>query len=219
MTDGQVPYKGSPADVIRQSRGNVIMRGGDAGDLTAEDWTAILVLYQNTCAYCRAPLLLDAPPKHPRKATIDYVVSLTKGGQHTKENVRPSCWRCNSRKGERFIAPLAPPGMPKLSDGQTPLPDAGPLVKKLFTPITDTHKTMIIDLRHTGASISEIMRSTGLTFNQIAHALSQLQKAGKVPIIGRGRRSKADLRARGKEVLSTGWGLPSSLGEKKAISI
>jgi hypothetical protein len=190
MPDSQTPYKGSAADVVRQSRGNAIMRGGTAGDLTGEDWAALLTLYENTCAYCRVSLLLDAPAKHPQKATIDHIVSLTQGGEHTKSNVIPSCWKCNARKGERFIAPLPPPGQPADSQPQSPLPAAGPPIKKLFTPVSAAHVALIIELRHQRRSIAELMGITGLTFNQIAHKLSELQKQGMVPIIGRGRRRK-----------------------------
>jgi hypothetical protein len=186
----QSVYKGSAADVVRQSRGNIKMRGGDAGDLTADDWTALLILYQNTCAYCRVPLILDAPPKHPHKATLDHVIPLTQGGLHTKLNVVPSCWRCNSRKGERFVAPLPPPGTP--TDSQSLLPPAGAVAHKKFTPVTTAHVDLIIELRYLGRSISDIMAATSLTFNQIARQLSELQKQGRVPIIGRGRRRKID---------------------------
>jgi hypothetical protein len=188
-------YKGSAADVTRMARGNVQMRGGDAGDFVAQDWTDLLILYQNdqgkpTCAYCRVELELDAPPKTPRKATIDHVVAITNGGKHTRSNIVPACHKCNERKGSRFIAPLPPPGKPADSQPHSPLPAAGPPVKKLFTPVSAAHVALIIELRHQGRSIADLMGITGLTFNQIAHKLSDLQKQGIVPIIGRGRRRK-----------------------------
>lgn len=162
------------------------MRGGDPGDLTAEDWTSLLELYQNTCAYCRHPLLFEAPPKHPRKATVDHIVPITQGGKNTKANVVPACWQCNSRKGESYIAPLSPPGTP--TDSQSPLPLPRRAAHKKFMEVTAAHVARIIELRHAGRTISEIMVDVGITFNQAARQLSMLQKQGRVPIIRRGRR-------------------------------
>lgn len=172
------------------AKSNVKMRGGGTGDFCTQDWIDILCLYENTCAYCRTPVLFDVPAKHPQKATIDHIVSLTQGGQHTKSNVTVACWKCNSRKGERTIAPLPPPGQPADSQPREPLPPAGPAIKKLFTEVSAAHVEQIIEQRHYGRSIAEIMAITGLSFNQIAYQLSMLQKAGKVPVIGRGRRKK-----------------------------
>ena len=36
---------------------------------------------------------------HPRQATLDHVIPLSKGGSHTYKNVRTCCRTCNSNKG------------------------------------------------------------------------------------------------------------------------
>ena len=36
-----------------------------------------------------------------QRATIDHIIPISKGGNHTFENVRIACWRCNSIKGNR----------------------------------------------------------------------------------------------------------------------
>jgi 5-methylcytosine-specific restriction endonuclease McrA len=36
-----------------------------------------------------------------QRATIDHIIPVSKGGNHTFENVRIACWRCNSIKGNR----------------------------------------------------------------------------------------------------------------------
>lgn len=105
-------YRGTAKDQVRQSRQSVKRRSrvaADHGTLTAEEWAAVCALYHMTCAYCRSPLEKDAELGHPRKLTMDHVLPLIRGGTHTKDNVVPACWRCNERKGEAIIRPLAPP--------------------------------------------------------------------------------------------------------------
>jgi len=45
-----------------------------------------------TCVYCGT-----------RKAdTIDHIVEVDQGGEHTSENCVPACYKCNSAKGARY---------------------------------------------------------------------------------------------------------------------
>ena len=44
------------------------------------------------CAYCPAPA-----------TTADHIVELDRGGDHSLENLRPACHRCNSTKGTRYV--------------------------------------------------------------------------------------------------------------------
>lgn len=39
------------------------------------------------------------------RATIDHVVPLCKGGEHTYDNVRASHWLCNMGKADQIITP------------------------------------------------------------------------------------------------------------------
>jgi 5-methylcytosine-specific restriction endonuclease McrA len=62
--------------------------------LTAKDWQAIKEAFKWKCAYCG---------RADRKLTRDHFISITKGGEHTRLNVVPSCPSCNSKKGNRQV--------------------------------------------------------------------------------------------------------------------
>lgn len=59
-------------------------------DLTFEQWQAIKEHYDHRCVYCRRKM---------KRLTMDHIVPLVKGGNHTLHNVVPACQSCNSRKG------------------------------------------------------------------------------------------------------------------------
>lgn len=66
--------------------------------LTLAQWHDVLALYNGHCAYCG---------KKTERLTLDHVRPLSKGGKHSKDNVVPACFHCNSSKGahtpeERF---------------------------------------------------------------------------------------------------------------------
>jgi len=67
------------------------------GDLTTETWQGIVDQYIR-CPYCGHPFDDDV-----RKLTIDHVIPLDRGGQHTKGNVLPVCSRCNHEKFTRLL--------------------------------------------------------------------------------------------------------------------
>lgn len=60
------------------------------GDVTPEEWTAILDRHDYRCAYCCAPW------EH-----MDHKVPLSRGGEHAPHNVIPSCADCNLSKGAK----------------------------------------------------------------------------------------------------------------------
>ena len=60
-------------------------------DLTSEQWNNIKKSHDYKCHYC----LLVKP------LTMDHVVPISKGGQHTDSNIVPACRSCNSRKWNR----------------------------------------------------------------------------------------------------------------------
>ena len=65
--------------------------------LTKEEWEALLNQYEYCCAYCGERKTL----------TQDHIIPLSKGGNHTKENVVPACNSCNCKKGTKIWQPLS----------------------------------------------------------------------------------------------------------------
>ncbi len=66
--------------------------------LTRDEWLEILEVFGHCCAYCLRSDL---------KLTVDHVVPVSRGGDHTAENVVPACIGCNSRKNDRLIFSMA----------------------------------------------------------------------------------------------------------------
>ena len=88
---------------LTQAKRRASKRGGD-GHITARQWRAKLDYYNNCCAYCLGKF---------EKLTMDHMIPLSRGGQHTDENIVPACGSCNSRKSARtpmeFIAGISVP--------------------------------------------------------------------------------------------------------------
>lgn len=60
-----------------------------APQLTLEQWEQIQIEWNYQCAYCN----LQKP------LTQDHLIPLSKGGQHTYDNILPACESCNKKKG------------------------------------------------------------------------------------------------------------------------
>ena len=68
--------------------------------LTAKEWNKIVGEYNNRCAYCGIL---------PDKITMDHVVPISRGGEHTVHNVVPACWPCNKNKNAKSgYTPMTP---------------------------------------------------------------------------------------------------------------
>ena len=76
--------------IMRQRRARL---RGAVCSLTIQQWDAIKSAYQQRCAYCGKKVLL----------TQDHVIPLSKGGNHTPENVVPACRSCNGRKRTKIL--------------------------------------------------------------------------------------------------------------------
>lgn len=62
---------------------------GVLSTLTQEQWIAILDLFEHRCAYCGAGgVTLEK----------DHVVPVSRGGNHSEDNVVPACRHCNAVK-------------------------------------------------------------------------------------------------------------------------
>ena len=64
-----------------------------------------LIVYRNSgykCEYCGDSIIVGGEV-HPKRASIDHVIALSKGGDHTYSNVVSCCMECNSSKGAKDV--------------------------------------------------------------------------------------------------------------------
>ena len=54
---------------------------------------------EDTCRICGKPVDFTRQPPDPSAATIDHVIALARGGEHSLENTQLAHRRCNMRKG------------------------------------------------------------------------------------------------------------------------
>jgi 5-methylcytosine-specific restriction endonuclease McrA len=87
--------KGNAANKRRHARRRSVLVSVIA-TLTADEWREIMEQSGHRCAYCGKPFGATLPP------TQDHVIPLSKGGNHTKDNVVPACKPCNSRKKDKL---------------------------------------------------------------------------------------------------------------------
>ena len=66
------------------------------GDVTTA-WLDQFLASQTRCFYCKKPF------SSKRTKTIDHVIPLDKGGEHTMANLVVACQVCNSSKGNRIV--------------------------------------------------------------------------------------------------------------------
>lgn len=67
-------------------------RGAKIANLSWGEWLQILKKFKHHCAYCKSEHL---------PVEQEHVMPLSRGGNHDKTNVVPSCRRCNLTKGIR----------------------------------------------------------------------------------------------------------------------
>lgn len=60
-----------------------------------------------TCGLCHEPIQTGVPKRHPLSPSLDHIVPLSLGGQHTHDNVQAAHLICNGRKGNRLTAAVA----------------------------------------------------------------------------------------------------------------
>ena len=70
---------------------------GTVNTLTFNEWQDILEDYNYKCAYCGREFNSSSMP------TRDHVIPLSRGGNNTKENIKPACKSCNSKKHTKLI--------------------------------------------------------------------------------------------------------------------
>lgn len=91
-------YRTTHAGTIRANNAKRRARKAAASinNFTAAQWLEIQAAYDHRCVYCEK--------RRKEKLTQDHIIPLSKGGNHTWENIVPACRSCNSKKHTR--APL-----------------------------------------------------------------------------------------------------------------
>ncbi|WP_425566396.1 HNH endonuclease [Nonomuraea roseoviolacea] len=56
------------------------------------------------CQLCGDPVDREADFPHPLYPTLDHIVPLSKGGEHSRANTQLAHYRCNLMKGARMAA-------------------------------------------------------------------------------------------------------------------
>lgn len=92
-------YRDANRDKIRalNNRRKAMQRNVEINDLTPDEWVEIIARSDGRCAYCGCV---------PDRITMDHVIPLSRGGNHTASNVVPACGPCNSRKGDGPAPPF-----------------------------------------------------------------------------------------------------------------
>lgn len=68
------------------------------GKVTQQEWQDQLATFNNHCAYCLKPL---------DKAEMEHMKPLSRGGEHSIDNIVPSCPSCNRLKSTRTLLEFA----------------------------------------------------------------------------------------------------------------
>lgn len=85
---------------------DAVMRAHRYGALIIDTFTREQVFERDawTCYLCDTILDPEAERFDPLSPTIDHVIPLAKGGDHSLTNARTACLRCNSIKGDHIAA-------------------------------------------------------------------------------------------------------------------
>lgn len=69
-------------------------RNVEINDLTIEQWEEIKIQFNYLCAYCG---------RSGFKLTMDHISPISRGGNHTVNNLVPACRSCNASKGSKDL--------------------------------------------------------------------------------------------------------------------
>lgn len=84
----------------KKQRRRARKNGAAINDFTAEQWREMKTAYGNRCVYCG---------KKCTRLTMDHIIPISQGGNHTMRNIVPACQSCNSKKGVgQVLQPIQP---------------------------------------------------------------------------------------------------------------
>lgn len=93
-------YKKSPKGLEAAKRSNTkrrrLLEGANC-TLTLQEWEQIQAEQNHRCYYCG---------KKIDNLTQDHVIPVSRGGEHTKENVVAACMPCNLKKGDKLLSEI-----------------------------------------------------------------------------------------------------------------
>jgi len=88
-------YEKNREKIYANAKARRALKRNAKGKISAAEWREKIAEFNSCCAYCL---------KHMDKdITMDHMIPLSKGGEHTIENVVPACRNCNSQKQKRSI--------------------------------------------------------------------------------------------------------------------
>lgn len=97
ITAYQAAYNKTPEGLAskkrRLSRRRKVLQSCIA-TLTALEWQNILVEWDYRCAYCG---------RNDCRLEQDHFIPLSKGGNHTVDNILPACRKCNAEKSNKIV--------------------------------------------------------------------------------------------------------------------
>lgn len=85
------------------SRRRARLRGAKVEHFTEEE------IYKRdgyVCQICKKPVAMNESVPHHRAPTLDHIIPLSLGGNHTRDNVRLTHFICNSKRGNREPAQM-----------------------------------------------------------------------------------------------------------------
>jgi hypothetical protein len=140
--------------------------------LTSTEWLAILAEANGHCAYCG---------KQTEHLTLDHVIPLSKGGQHSANNVVPACGHCNDSKGIKTVEEWVSSDM-RTVDRVPPFRESGLLSLSTVPMQREPHMELDTAVSQ-GADAGAIpVGSYNFTESGIAEMTVLSTKSGNVPV-------------------------------------